>query len=625
MLASCQDDFTTSEVIIPDIPNPSVTVESSVLGKIVDLDGNPIPDTEVILAGETRLSNELGYFQFDKIKTDRYGSLLTAEKTGYNLGLRRVSLHAGTTNYVELSLLSDSPLKSFSSGESATVDNDEGLTLSFQPNSISTSTGQAYNGTVNISMHYIDPTASNINSLLPGSLQGFTDEGSLTTLKSYSMISVELTDDSGDELQVKKGETVIIEFPIPNELVNNAPHEIPLWYLDENSGIWIEEGRAELVGDHYVGEVSHFSYWNCDLPEDFVTVEGSVCNTVNGTCEALSFSEITILDSDNEIRQVSRTDSDGNFTLFIPKNAVVTIDFIKECDDINDQVNIGPFAEDQNVGQIDINADITEVQIIADVFSCDGSLLADGFLLINDQLYVPIRDGKVSEILSVCSEDAITVIAFNADFSRASEVMSLSFSENIMTTLSLCEEQVEGDFIFVRATNFDNLEDYTHLYLINRFQPCGEITTIESVPDGPDKITYDYISSIQTLYDENIDIIETGSIYIGFNHGESCETTGASDIILDIANPTMPLGDGLYDLVLINPDLLVNDSNGANDDSNVELNLISYGQEIGDVIEGTIKGDRIIAKKYTREDDPIIGEQDGVSYSVEINFRYIIK
>jgi len=33
MLASCQDDFTTSEVIIPDIPNPSVTVESSVLGK----------------------------------------------------------------------------------------------------------------------------------------------------------------------------------------------------------------------------------------------------------------------------------------------------------------------------------------------------------------------------------------------------------------------------------------------------------------------------------------------------------------------------------------------------------------------------------------------------------------
>lgn len=72
LFAICQDDFKTSELIIPDIPKPLVIVESSIIDKITDLDGTPLSDTEVILAGETLLQNELEYVQFDGLQLDRF-------------------------------------------------------------------------------------------------------------------------------------------------------------------------------------------------------------------------------------------------------------------------------------------------------------------------------------------------------------------------------------------------------------------------------------------------------------------------------------------------------------------------------------------------------------------------
>jgi hypothetical protein len=35
-----------------------------------------------------------------------------------------------------------------------------------------------------------------------------------------------------------------------------------LWSFDEAKGLWKEEGQAIKTGSNYVGDVSHFSFWN---------------------------------------------------------------------------------------------------------------------------------------------------------------------------------------------------------------------------------------------------------------------------------------------------------------------------------------------------------------------------
>ena len=67
-----------------------------------------------------------------------------------------------------------------------------------------------------------------------------------------------------------------MSIPVGSTQTSSAPAEIPLWYFDETNGVWKEEGKATLQGNEYVGEVSHFTFWNCDISWDLIYLDGSV-------------------------------------------------------------------------------------------------------------------------------------------------------------------------------------------------------------------------------------------------------------------------------------------------------------------------------------------------------------
>ena len=87
-------------------------------------------------------------------------------------------------------------------------------------------------------------------------LFGLNEDGNERGLKTYGMTVVELEDPSGNPLQLAAGSPVEMTTDIPASLQGDAPATIPLWYFDEEMGIWMEEGSAELVnGDTYIGKV----------------------------------------------------------------------------------------------------------------------------------------------------------------------------------------------------------------------------------------------------------------------------------------------------------------------------------------------------------------------------------
>jgi hypothetical protein len=127
---------------------------------------------------------------------------------------------------------------------------------------------------------------------------------------------VSLTDNAGNALQLKDGASSQLTFPIPAGMESNPPATIPLWYFDEERGLWIEEGTATLQGNVYVGTVEHFSWHNLDVPGERVTIKGKVTD-----CEdkPVSYVKITV------DQTAAVTNSKGEYSVYVPAATPVTV------------------------------------------------------------------------------------------------------------------------------------------------------------------------------------------------------------------------------------------------------------------------------------------------------------
>ena len=126
-------------------------------------------------------------------------------------------------------------------------------------------------------MVYLDPNNERFSEMMPGGdLAAVRSDNSSVQLVSYGMTDLNMYAENGDKLQLKDGCKAKLTFPIPAGMDKNPPASIPLWSFNEKTGLWEEEGSAQLQGNVYVGEVTHFSWVNLDDPEKQGTVYGYV-------------------------------------------------------------------------------------------------------------------------------------------------------------------------------------------------------------------------------------------------------------------------------------------------------------------------------------------------------------
>lgn len=153
----------------------------------------------------------------------------------------------------------------FNSKDGATIIVD-GASVTIPESSLMKSDGSDYDGLVNISVVYLSPS-KNIQPLMPGAdLMAITANGDTTPLISYGMINVEMTSENGENLQLKNGREATLKYPTPKGFA--LYDTIPLWYFNEDNGLWIEDGYSVKQGDEYIGYVKHFTWWNCDIKLD---------------------------------------------------------------------------------------------------------------------------------------------------------------------------------------------------------------------------------------------------------------------------------------------------------------------------------------------------------------------
>lgn len=148
-----------------------------------------------------------------------------------------------------------------------------GASVALSPGALVDAAGTAVSGTVTVSITPLDVRSD--LAAAPGRLEGIPEDAERTPIVTWGMTEFEFRQDD-KELNLAPGTTAQILLPIfvPTNQDGSpiaAGQRLPLWSLDETTGIWKQEGSGEVVaapdsptGFALAATVSHFSWWNVD-------------------------------------------------------------------------------------------------------------------------------------------------------------------------------------------------------------------------------------------------------------------------------------------------------------------------------------------------------------------------
>ena len=361
-------------------PDPITT---SVQGNIFDETGNPANGVTVQAGSKTAITDTKGFFRINNATLDTKSAVVTATKAGYFKAYRTFAATSGT-GHVEIKLVKKTLTGSVdaATGGEVTLSNSSKVAL---PSNgvVNAATGAAYTGQVKVYASYIDPSAADISQTVPGSFMANDKDGKRVVLTSYGMLAVELESSAGERLQVKSGASATLTTAIPAAAQASAPSSIALWSVDETTGIWKEEGTASRNGNVYVGQVSHFSFWNCDVSQNAIML--SLTLKLTGG-EAFVHTAVRIKRASTNWNSAAngRTDSMGKVSGYVPYNEALVLEVLDQCGNPFYTQNIGPFTQKTDLGVITVsNPGSTVVTLTGKLLTCANTPVTNGSVLVS--------------------------------------------------------------------------------------------------------------------------------------------------------------------------------------------------------------------------------------------------
>jgi hypothetical protein len=410
-LVQCQKEASFTGGPDPVIETP-LPITAHLQGNVFDENNAPASGVTVKVSSKTAITDSKGYFRIMSAALDKRSSVVTAEMNGYFKAYRTFSATSGT-NHIEFKLTKRSLSGTIDGATGGEVSLSNGAKVQLPASSVViASTGAAYTGTVNVYAAFIDPTDAEIGRTVPGSFMANNASNTRVILESYGMMAVELSTTSGEKLQIKTGSTSKLTMPIPTSLQGSAPASIPLWYVDEQTGIWQEEGTASKSGSLYVGEVKHYTYWNCDIPYSTVPISFTLQNAA-GEPLVHAYVRIVRASAPNQGMVHGSTDSLGQAHPLVPANQALIMNVYDQCGTIIYSQNIGPFNQSTNVGVITLpNSVNASVTVTGTLHNCSGSPVTNGYAVLiynNTARYGAVdANGNFSISFLKCSSSSIT-------------------------------------------------------------------------------------------------------------------------------------------------------------------------------------------------------------------------
>lgn len=307
--------------------NPTLTAPTStivpVVGIVIDVNGNPLSGVTVKAGTHTTTTDYSGAFYLPSVSFGLTRYTITFEKQGYFKLYRSGIPKAGKPIQLTVGLISENDntyasQKTFSSTQNDSIQLPDGSEIVFPANAFITSNGNVYNGMVTVKACYLDPTWDKYGMFVfGGDLYGKDSNNKDVMLNPFSGLNVMLYDDSGNTLQLDSIHNVkaTVKMKIPTPLIAEAPDTIETWEYANEKGDKQKKGKASKIGDKYMGQVAHFSYWSFEKSYfGKATIWGYVKKIVNNDSIGVAGVKVKVG------RQIVITDADGKYEATVPDN-----------------------------------------------------------------------------------------------------------------------------------------------------------------------------------------------------------------------------------------------------------------------------------------------------------------
>ena len=397
-----------------------VTVQRDFVGTVVDESNLAISNATVNIGVKTAQTDANGVFLIEDANVQEQFAYIEVSKSGYLKGMKTVVPTDGA-NTVAMMLLTET-VQTLPASNEILMSN--GTKVTFDGN-FEDASGNAYSGSVYYSINYIDPSSSSIEKEMPGMLLGETTSGDFEMLETYGMVHVNLTDASGNALQIATGSTAEIRMPVLSTLTN-APTTIPLWSFDEGSGYWVEEGSATLTGSEYVGTVSHFSWWNCDA--NFPTTTFCL-NVEDESGNPLANVQVDLSFGNYPYPRIGISNANGEICGLIPTNETLTLVARDYCGNSIYTDTIGPFSSSTSETIVISSGTVQQTIVTGNFLDCSYNPVTSGYVQLNygelsSSLYI---DNGIFEISTLICSSNTNVTLVGVDYQSAQSTGEIPF------------------------------------------------------------------------------------------------------------------------------------------------------------------------------------------------------
>ncbi|WP_298510947.1 leucine-rich repeat domain-containing protein [uncultured Kordia sp.] len=431
------------------------------IGSITDTSGNKLENVQIIIGNTTTLTNNNGLFILNDVDVFENFAYIKAQKEGYINGSRVVLPKTDGVNIINIVLFQKDVVATVNSGETSQVSLPNGAEVNFGGD-FTTATGEAYTGPVDVVLHYITPNSEETFTQMPGSLFAQTATNEASALETYGMLSVNLFSPAGEALNINSNTPARIEFPVDESQTNIAPETINLWYFDEENGYWKEEGQAVKEGNKYVAEVTHFTWWNCDIPFDSI----DFCFSINPlhTDATIPYYVVITRVSNNQIIYAGDIYAYNVECGLVPNNEEISINIYSSSETCNTELihseTLGGYTTDTTV-DISFTEEVTSTSITGIATNCDGDPIINGYVYIDSANTFSITDGTIDIAYLNCSPETIIIQVLDFDTGTWAIINNVTVNGNAVNlgTISTCDDTggtYNGNVVLVSQEDVNN-------------------------------------------------------------------------------------------------------------------------------------------------------------------------
>lgn len=451
-----KDDLNLTNSVSQNDP-AAVYVNARLQGSVESEQGQPVSGAVVKLGSHETTSNAQGLFVFDNVMMNKQGAYVHVSHAGSWQASRKVYPHHNGTHHTKLIVMSKQNVGQIDAASGGDINLNSGFEMSFSADAIADPEGNPYPGSVSVAARWLNPAEDGTVEMMPGDLAGMNAANERVAITNYGIAAVELSD-NGQTLNLLEDHPATLKFPVPDELQGIAPGQIGLWRFDEVSGIWREEGQAELNGAYYEASVPHFSFW-C-IGEEFEAVElsGLIADENDNPISGIP---VNLLHPVFGYLGTVYSAANGVFSGVAPAGESLTLTVANQCNQNILAQNISPLSGDTDLGTINISDGESEMTMISgSLQNCDGEAVTSGIVYVcwsgDCQSILADNDGSFAQTFVHCGSDAFQILIIDYNSGQ-----TVSLDEDVSSSINtgsvvVCESQLDTYISLI----FDNSERF---------------------------------------------------------------------------------------------------------------------------------------------------------------------